>query len=102
VRVDQGDDVNTVIVLGAGTIVDLDYREHYLTRQAIRFTEWHVGNYNDGYIELARQIVGGGDHDFDADVRSYYEKEIAPHDKPLPPLKWGDRLWHMWEEPPAS
>lgn len=102
VSLDQGDDVNRVIVLNDGTVVNLDYREHYLTRQAIRFTRWDVADYCDRDIQLARQIISGEDHDFDAEVRLYYEKEIAPRDKPLPPMKWGDRLWHKWETPPAS
>ena len=99
---DQGDDVHKVLVLGDGTIVDLEYREHYLTRQAIRITRWNVEVHRDRDIELARQILSTEDHDFEAEVRSYYEKEIVPRDKPLPPLKWGDRPWHWWEKPPAS
>ena len=102
VSVDQGDDVKTVIVLDDDTTVYLDYREHHQTRQAIGFTRWEVADYRDRDIELARQILRTEDEEFDADVLSYYEREIAPRDEPLPPLKWGDRPWHMWEKPPAA
>ena len=102
VSCDQGDDVHKTIVVDDGTIVDLEYREHYLTRQAIGFTRWEVEDYTDRAFELAREIIRAADRDFVAEVRSYYEKEIAPRDEPLPPLKWGDRPWHMWESPPAS
>ena len=102
VSVDQGDDVNTVIVLEDGTIADLDYREHHLTRQAVGFTRWVVEDYHDTDVALARQILNAADRDFDAEVETYYETKVAPRDKPLPPLSWGDRPWHMWEKPPAS
>ena len=90
---DQGDDVNKTLVLPDGTVVSVDYREHYETRQAIRFTDWSVKTYSDREIELAREIVSASDSSvFDTDVLRYFNENLAASDHPLPPLKEGDRI----------
>jgi hypothetical protein len=100
---DQGDDVNITLVLPDGSVVNGDYREHFETRQAIRFTEWNIEGFSDREIELARAIVRAPDSTkFDTDVRRYFDLKLAATDGPLPPLQWGDRFWHHWEKPPSS
>src|SRR5262245_56200224 len=100
---DQGDDVNVTLVLPDGSVVNADYREHVETRQAMQFTQWNVEGFSDRETELARAIVAApGSSEFDAKVRQYHDSNLAATDGPLPPLRWGDRMWHYWEKPPGS
>jgi hypothetical protein len=88
-------------VLPDGTLILADYREHYRTRQATGFTQWEVETWSDREVELCREIASSQDTKaFDDEVRRYYDEQVAPTDGPLPPLEWGDRLWHMWEKQP--
>jgi hypothetical protein len=90
------------LVLPDGTVVNADYREHFETRQAIRFTVWNVEGLSNRDIELARAIVGASDSSrFDSDVRRYFDDNLAASDSPLPPMRWGDQMWHLWEKPPT-
>jgi hypothetical protein len=98
---DQGDDVNVTLILSDGTIVNADYREHPETRQAWKISDWQIRSYTDREIEICREIVLSNDqHEFDASVKRCYDTEVAATDHPLPPLKWGDRMWHALEPPP--
>lgn len=97
---DQGDDVSIDLVLDDATAVRLNYREHYRTRQAIRIVDWEPLNYSDRELELAKHVVRDSDPAFDNDVRVYFNKYLAVADSELPPLKWGDRMWHAFEQPP--
>ena len=83
---DQGDDVNLEVVLNDGTVVNLDYREDRLTRQATGFTGWEVrtGRLNSE-TEMALRILHTRDKRFDEDVLAYYMKNMAELDRPLPP-----------------
>jgi hypothetical protein len=97
---DQGDDVSIDLVLDDATAVRLNYREHYRTRQAIRIVDWEPLGYSDREMELAKCIVLHGDPTFDDNVRLYFDDNLAETDSALPPLQWGDRLWHAFEQPP--
>ena len=100
---EQGDDVNVTLVLPDGSVANADYREHFETRQAMRFTQWNVEGFSEREIELARAITAAPDSSkFDDDVRRYFESHLAASDAPLPPLRWGDRMWHYWENPPGK
>jgi hypothetical protein len=93
---------SVTLVLPDGSVVNADYREHFESRQAIRFTEWKVEGFTDSETELARAIIEAPDSSmFDDDVRRYFESNLAATDAPLPPLHWGDRMWHHWETPPG-
>lgn len=84
----QGNDVNITLVLPDGTVVNTDYREDRETRQAVRFVDWEVLDYSDREIELCREILAKDDtSQFDADVRRYFEENLAVADRPLPMLK---------------
>lgn len=97
---DQGNDVSIDLVLDDTTAVRLNYREHYRTRQAVRIVEWDTLNDTDRETEMCRQIVSNTDSEFDNDVRQFFDQHMAADDGPLPPLNWGDRLWHAFESPP--
>ena len=97
---DQGDDVSIDLVLDDATAVRLNYREHYRTRQAIRIVDWEPLSYSDRELEMAKCIVSGGDPTFDHDVQLYFDHNLAETDSVLPPLHWGDRMWHVFEQPP--
>jgi len=97
---DQGDDVRITLVLPDGTVVNADYREHHETRQAIRFEEWKIQTYSDRELDLCREILAGDTSAFDGDVLRYFEEHLEATDASLPPLKWGDRIWHHFEQPP--
>jgi hypothetical protein len=98
---DQGDDVRITLVLPNGNVVTADYREHFETRQANQITEWKIEGFSDREIELARAIVLAPDSlQFNLDVRRYFDDNLAATDVPLPPMRWGDRMWHHWEQPP--
>ena len=97
---DQGDDVLIYIVLSDSTAVQLNYREHYRTRQAIRIVDWQKLTYNDRELEMAKSIVSQDDATFDEEVRLHFRAHMADHDSPLAPLDLGDRLWHEPDEPP--
>lgn len=98
---DQGDDVNVTLILPEGTVVIADYREHPGTRQAWKFSDWQIRSYSDREFELCHEIVLSEDQrEFDDMVQHHYNIEIAKTDRPLPPLEWGDRLWHAVENPP--
>jgi hypothetical protein len=97
---DQGDDVSVDIVLSDSNSVQLNYREHYRTRQAIRIVDWQQLTHTDREMEMAKSIVSQGDATFDEEVRLHFRAHMAEHDSPLAPLKWRDRLWHGLEEPP--
>jgi hypothetical protein len=100
---EQGDDVSITLVLPDCTVVNAEYREHFETRQALRFTEWNVEGFSNREIELARAILGtSASSEFDSDVRRYFDDNLAATDTLLPPLQWGDRMWHHWEKPPAK
>ena len=98
----QGDDVKITLVIPDGVLVNADYREHYRTRQAIRFVEWTVENEMDSEAELCRDILSDAVRRsrFDEEVRRYFYEHVAATDRPLPPLAWGDRMWHAFEDPP--
>ena len=97
---DPGDDVAIDLVMDDSTAVRLNYREHYRTRQAIRIVEWEPLAHDDRELTMAREIVTHSDTAFDRDVRVYFDEHIADNDALLPPLKWGDRMWHAFEQPP--
>ena len=97
---DQGNDVSIDLVLGDATAIRMNYREHYRTRQAIRITDWELLTYSDREMEMAKNIVSHNDNSFDKDVRTFFDEIMAGNDSSLPPLKWGDRMWHAFESPP--
>ena len=97
---DQGDDVSIDVVLDDTTVVRLNYREHYRTRQAIRIVDWELLDYDDREVKMARDAVTQNDMTLDNDVHVYFNENIADNDSLLPPLEWGDRMWHAFEQPP--
>ena len=101
---DQGDDVCLGLVCPDGVFVEAEYREHYKTRQAIGFVDWSEQSYSDSEIELCRRMLANENEisAFDAAVREYYDEHIARDDSHLPPLKWGDRIWHLFEDGPPT
>lgn len=97
---DQGDDVSIDLVLEDSSAVRLNYREHYRTRQAIRIVDWEPLRYSDRELEMAKNLVTQCDNTFESDVRLYFDENMAETDSLLPPLQWGDRMWHAFEQPP--
>lgn len=97
---DPGDDVSIDLILDDGTLVRLNYREHYRTRQAIKIVGWETLDIDDPETVLGKKLASNNDSVFDDEVRDYFHQNIADTDKPLPPLEWGDRIWHSFETPP--
>ena len=97
---DQGDDVNLTLFLSDGVLVNLDYREHPRTRQAMNISQWEILDYDDRETQLCRKILNDNSSEFDESVRKHYEDNKDSMNSALPPLEWGDRTWHTWEQPP--
>ncbi len=97
---DQGDDVAITLALPDGTIVNADFREHYKTRQAIRFVNWETAAGGGREFDIARSLAASDTLPFGEAVHEFYERELREDDRPLRPLNWGDRAWHSWEQRP--
>ncbi len=81
---DQGDDVNTDLVLPDGVLVNVDFKENPKTREFVSISEWRMANWSDRDVELARQIVGSGDTtEFDQKVQRYFDQNWRDQDAPL-------------------
>ena len=61
---DQGDDVCVYLVLDDSSAVQLNYREHYRTRQAIRIVDWEPLDCDDRDVDIARDAVAKREESF--------------------------------------
>ncbi len=88
---DQGDDVNGLLMLPEGQLVEFDVRENRADRVHERFTNWTQVDYSDREYDIARLVLGSESiADFDAEVLEYFNREWRDRDAPLPPV---DHIW---------
>lgn len=83
--VDQGDDVNLVLMLPDGRIADTHAREDPETRQSTHFESFDIIEYSNRETALATSVIRGERPDFDADVVMHFEQNWRNRDRPLPP-----------------
>ena len=83
--VDQGDDVNLVLMLPDGRIANTDAREAPETRQSTHFASFDIIESYNHKTALATSIIRGERPEFDADVAAHYEQNWRDRDRPLPP-----------------
>lgn len=84
----QGDDVNGVLMLPDGVVVDFDMREDPKTRVLVSISNWKPFDCEDQEYVVARRIVLAADtSEFDAGVRAYFDEHWADCDAPLPPCE---------------
>ena len=82
--VDQGDDVNLVLMLPDGRIADTNAREDPETRQSTHFASFDIVSYVNRETELASAVIAGEYPKFDSDVADWYDSHWREIDEPLP------------------